>query len=109
MPDLTYDESVEARIKGLEAIIEQQNKKLQILASVSLLSKTLTSESPLNQFFKDANAFLDVFYPTNVPCHNNCTRRYRAAMDAAGDDPDKIRQARENVAACRADCGNMLP
>jgi hypothetical protein len=108
MTHLTYDESVEARIKGLEAKIEQQNKQLQILASVSLLSKSSRLDTPINQFFKDADAFLDVFYPTNVPCHNSCTRRYRAAIEAAGNNLEKIQQARENVAACRAECGNIL-
>lgn len=110
MSDTYSDVDLKDRIVELETRLQKLDAKIMLIGKIMGTPQFQSLfDDPLKRFF-EAPEFWEIIYEDNVPCHNECSRMYHAAIEACDEyDQECIKRAGDAVLECRENCGDPFP
>jgi hypothetical protein len=107
MPQTYANADLESRIVELEDRFRKQEKKIRLLGTLASMSHASPFDSPLQQFFDDADKFWTDVFEDNAACHNRCTAALAQDVSNCNGDEACIKAAYKRARACHAECGDL--
>lgn len=107
MPQTYTAADLENRIVELENQLRKQEKKIRLLGTIASMSHASPFDSPLQQFFDDADKFWTDIFEDKAACHNRCAATLAQDLSNCNGDKACIKAAYKRVLACHNECGDL--